>query len=53
MVFVLMNKKNVDSIKIRKNHKEYIYIDYLKANDKLDSIKRQFEKDISFNEYFT
>jgi hypothetical protein len=51
--FCINEDKPVNDIKIRKNHKEVLYTEYLKVNDKFDKIKRQFEKEISYKDYFT
>jgi len=51
--FCIEEQKDISSIKIRKNHAEVILSDYWKANDRLEYIKRKFEKDISYDEYFT
>jgi hypothetical protein len=51
--FCINEDKPVDDIKVRKNHKDVIYSEYLRANDKFDKIKQQFEKEISYKKYFT
>jgi hypothetical protein len=51
--FCINEEKPVDDIKVRKNHKDVIYTEYLKVNDQFDKIKRQFEKEISYEKYFT
>jgi len=51
--FCVVEDKPVDDIKIRKNHKDVLYTEYLKVNDKFDKIKKQFEKEISYKDYFT
>jgi len=51
--FCINEEKPVDDIKVRKNHKDVIYTEYLRVNDQFDKIKRQFEKEISYEKYFT
>jgi hypothetical protein len=51
--FCINEDRPVDDINVRKNHKDVIYSEYLRANDKFDKIKRQFEKEISYKKYFT
>jgi hypothetical protein len=51
--FCINEDRPVDDINVRKNHKDVIYSEYLRANDKFDQIKRQFEKEISYKKYFT
>jgi hypothetical protein len=51
--FCINEDKPVDDIRVKRNHKDVIYTEYLRANDKFDRIKRQFEKEISFDKYFT
>jgi hypothetical protein len=51
--FCIDEDKPIYNIRINKNHKNILYMEYLRVNDEFNEIKKRFEKELSDINSFT